>query len=649
LGIPGYYSLDGMGVDLGLYPGLPQFFTDNQFQYLDTLSIVHGKHSIKAGGEYRRTRNGSSFFNGQFSTVLPWGVEDVLTDLQFDSEADVALGYTGGYYGGAYYIQAAVDTTNSQAPILYRGYRANEVAGFVQDDWRVNNRLTLNMGLRWEYFGPPHNFQPGIDSNAYFGTNVTPIINPNTGFACNDVANGGNQFCPVQNPFYAGVSTEAFQIRDNGLWNKDTNNWSPRAGFAWDVFGTQKFVMRAGFGIMYDRIYNNVFENIRFNPPYFSLNTVFFYGPQTSPIPGVNLFSYPFNTRAFFNDPAFTPLANPRHMDQNIVTPYYEQMHFGFQWEFAKGYVFEPEYVGTFGRKLTGLSDINTFNGRTAAGAGSASRINPNIGADNYRSNGYGSNYHAFQATVRKAYSSGLTFNANYTFSKTLDDVSDLFNNRAAARPTDNMNHHNDYGPADFDTRHRMVVTVGYDLPFMKQNRWLGGWGVNSIISYQTGHPFSAYSSSRAYDLNKDGYFTDRIIPRTLNPADGYLHGSPSPADGILDPDIFDFDPNAVGIQRYTCPASVNGGLWCNTPVGRNFYFGPSFANVDFNVTKSFKVTEKVVLGFQANFFDLFNHPNFLPPGTAANQSSANFGQSQATLGDGGGHRVTQLALRLDF
>jgi hypothetical protein len=646
-GIPSYYTLDGMGVDLGLYPGLPQFFTDNQFQYLDTMSIVHGKHSIKAGGEYRRTRNGSSFYNGQFGFVLPWGVEDVMTDLHFSNEADQVL-TGGGYYGGAYYLQAAVDSSNGQAPILYRGYRANEVAFFVQDDYRVSNRLTMNLGLRWEYFGPPHNFRPGIDSNAYFGTNVTPIVNPNTGLACNDAATG-NIFCPANSPFYAGVSTENFQVRNNGIWNKDTNNFSPRVGFAWDVFGTQKVVVRAGFGIMYDRIYNNTFENIRFNPPYFSINTIFFYGPETTPGPGQpDLFSYPFTTRALFNDPAFAPLPNPRHMDQNIVAPYYEQTHLGIQWEFAKGYVFEPEYVGTFGRKLTGLSDVNTFNGRVAGAAGSSARINPNIGADNFRSNGYLSNYHAFQASVRKTYSAGLTFNANYTYSKALDEVSDLFLNRSAARPTDNMNFHADYGNADFDTRHRAVVTVSYDLPVFKNNRWLGGWGTNAIISYQTGHPFSPFTSSRTYDLNKDGYRTDRLIP-VGSPDSTILSGTA--LDSCLnDPTILArcyFDTTKW--VRDTCPPSVNGGIWCDARIGRNSIFGPSFANVDFNVTKAFKVTERFKLTFQANFFDLFNHPNFLPPVTAQNFLSSNFGQLTTTAGDGGGHRVTQMALRLDF
>ena len=648
-GTPAYYSLDGMSVDLGLANGLPQFFTDNQFQYMDTMSVVKGKHSIKFGGEYRRIRNGSSFFVDAFQSVLPWGIEDAVTDLAFSDEADLPV---SGYhaYGGAYYVSASVDPTKGTTPNFYRGYRANEVAFFAQDDFRLNSRFTLNVGLRWEYFGPPHNFEKGIDSNFYFGQNVTPFP-----------TNSTNPFFPSSNPFFASVSTGGFQTRDNSIWNKDTNNWSPRVGFAWDLFGTQKLVMRAGFGIMYDRIYNNVFENIRFNPPFFSDNQI---GPTKNgvtvgPLSSPGLYTYPFTSIASYVE-GFAPTPNPRHMDQNIATPYYEQAHLGFQYEFAKGWVFEPEYVTTFGKKLLGLSDANTFNGRVALGTACSTatdvfvgcRPNPNVGADNYRSNGYGSNYNALQLSVRKAFSAGMSFSASYTYSKALDDLSDLFLNGAGARPVDNENHHYDYGPADFDTRQRIVSTVSYELPFMKDNRWLGGWGTNAIVSWQTGHPFTPFVGNVGVgDFNKDGYRTDRMVPLAA-PTDTYTDGNPA-KDGVLKPELWGRDPSTGAVTYFTCPASENEGLWCNAPIGRNSVYGPGGVNVDFNITKRFKITERSGLTFQANFFDLFNHPNFLNP-TAGNAGSTNirnadFSKSRATWGDSGGHRVTQLALRFDF
>jgi len=644
LGATSYASgLGDVGVDLGLYAGLPQFFTENQFQYADTMSLQKGKHSFKFGGEYRRTRNGSSFYLDTYGTVVEWGIEDTLTDMGFDDVAENYLFGSNVGYGGAYEMTAAVNTATSGLPDPYRGFRANEFAAFAQDDWKISPRLTVNLGLRWEYFGPPHNFKKGIDSDFYFGVPVTPIP-----------TSSNNPSFPGDSPFYASVSTGTFQVRNNEIWNKDTNNFGPRVGFAYDVLGNQKLVLRAGGGIMYDRIYNNVFENIRFNPPYFSDNQIFAMGPVSTP----GLFTYPFTpeSRAMFNGGgALAPVPNPRHMDQNIVTPYYEQVHLGVQWEFMKGYVFEPEYVGTFGHKLIGLSDINTFDGRVSCPPGTytsgpcfdagfpsgfaTTRINTHVGADNYRSNGFGSNYHGLQLSVRKNYSNGLGFTANYTYSKSLDTVSDLFNNRSttngSGRPTDNMNHKIDYGPSDFDLRQRFVSTFSYEMPFLKENRWLGGWGANAIISRQTGHPFTPYSPSPAYDLNKDGIRSDRIVS-TIAPNSTVKHGNP--AFGYFD--TADWVP-------YTCPESVNGGLWCDPPIGRNSIVGPGFVNVDFSATKRFKITEGSSLTFQANFFDLFNHPNFEVPDNSA--TSLTFGQSTSTFGDNGGHRVTQLALRFDF
>jgi hypothetical protein len=640
LGAPGYYDqLGDVGVDLGLYAGLPQFFTENQFQYADTLAVQKGKHAFKFGGEYRRTRNGSSFYLDTYGTVAEWGIEDALTDLAFDDvfqqyTNSLGLNLCGGpcLNGGAADMSLAVNTATSGLPDPYRGFRANEYAFFGQDDWRVSPRLTVNLGLRWEYFGPPHNFKPNIDSNLYFGVPVTPVPTQST-----------NAFFPVNSPYFARVATASFQVRNNEIWNKDTNNFGPRVGFAFDVFGNQKLVMRAGAGIMYDRIYNNVFENIRFNPPYFSDNQIFGVGPVSTP----GLFTYPLTaaSRAQFNGGgAAAPVPNPRHMNQNVVTPYYEQVHFGFQWEFLKGYMFEPEYVGTFGHKLIGLMDDNTYNGRTAFGGESASctdptqtwcRPNVNIGADNFRTNGFSSNYHALQLSVRKSYNNGVGITANYTFAKALDTMSDLFNSRAGAHPTDNQNVKADYGPADFNVKQRFVATVSYQLPFLKENRWFGGWGANAIISRQTGLPISPYSSSASYDLNKDGYRTDRVVP-TVAPKSS-ITGSEPPNTYF----------NTADWVKYTCPASVNGGLWCDPPIGRNSLVGPGFANVDFSATKKFKITESMGLTFQANFFDLLNHPNFLPP--TANKSSGTFGQFTGTLGDDGGHRVTQLAVRFDF
>jgi hypothetical protein len=320
-------------------------------------------------------------------------------------------------------------------------------------------------------------------------------------------------------------------------------------------------------------------------------------------------------------------------MDQNMVSPFYEQLHVGIQWEFVKNYVLETEYIATGGRKLAGYYDINTFNGRVAKGM-ATTRINTNIGADNYRNNGFSSKYHALQTSVRRSFAAGLGFNASYTWGRSLDNLSDVFNGRGTANPTDTMNLHADYGPADFNLKHRFITTVQYDLPFMKGNRYVGGWSVNAIVALQSGVPFSPYSSSSTYDLNKNGVNNDRIVYIGSGSPTDSITSSKSPADGYFDPAQW---------ARYTCPASVNGGLWCASPQGRGTMVGPGQQNVDFNITKEFRFTEEMRLKLIGNFFNLFNHTNFGLP--TFNQTSSSFGKSTSASSP----RITQLALRFEF
>ncbi len=645
-------AFDALQTGIGAYGALPQDFTDNQFQFQEQLSFVHGKHSFKTGWEYRRIRNGSYFVANRYGFYGAYSLEDLLTDLYFDEEVDRAL--FGEPVLGSATAVLAVDNTTGKSPDFYRGFRANEIAAYFQDDWRITPRLTFNWGIRWEYFGPPHNFKPGTDSNFYFGTNVTPIATTST-----------NPFFPKNNPFYAGVATATYQIRDHEIWNKDTNNFGFRLGFAWDVLGNQKLVLRVGGGIMYDRIFNNVYENIRFNPPFFALNGLGYFtnyipiGSMTTP----GIYSYPFSSTSFayFNDPKYAAVSSPRHMAQGTVTPYYEQVHAGIQSEFAKNYLLEVNYVGTFGHKLFGYRNINTFNGRMACAntytslsnseqylrcqaAGwltgwKTTRINTTVAADNYRSNDYSSNYHGMQVIVRKAFSSGLQFDTSYTWSKALDTMSDIFMGRNSPTVTDTMNPNYDYGPADFDMRHRFVATLVYELPFLKKNQWLGGWSVNTALVWQSGVHISPQSGDILYDANKDGTATDRLVPvggsagSTLNNPgldQGWGHGVPY------------FDPSRW--VEYSCPMDVNQGLWCNPPIGRNTMVGPGFEQIDMGLGKTFKVAERINLTVQANFFNLLNHTNFNLP-NAFKVDPAHFGTITAAYPA----RQTQLALRLDF
>lgn len=618
-------AFDPLGIGFGNASNLPQFFTENEFVYRDDLSFTKGKHSFKAGATYDRTRNGSSFdanFNGLF---LPYGIEDLVTDMTFSDLADQAVS-GGPTYGSWYYAEASVDPTTGQRPDYYRGYRANEMAAYFQDDWRITKTLTFNLGLRYDYFGPPHNYKPGIDSNFYFGTNVTPVK-----------TTSNNPFFPINDPLYAEVATGNFQVRNNGIWNKDTNNWGPRLGFAWDTMGNQKLVVRGGYGIGYDRMYNNIFENIRFNPPYFCFCQ---FGALVNGVPGGGLetpgiYTVPFTSTSAFVDPNILPvlpLSSPRHMDQNLVTPYYEQATLGLQWEIKPGWVMEANYIGTYGKKLIGIVSINTFDGRTVGNGFSSKRPNPNIGSDNFRTNAFASNYGGLQVSLRKRFASGLQFNANYTYSKAIDTLSDTFSGKQGTTPTDNMDINNDRGPADFDLRHRFVTSFLYDLPFAKNNRWIGGWSISGIVSLQSGVPFSVFDS--AYDSNKDGLFEDRVSYIGSGAITNAVLGKGSPADGYM---------SASNFADTVCPASVNQGLWCDGGSSRNALTGPGYKNIDFGVTKRFRITEGTSISLMANFFNIFNHTNFENPDN--NWNDASFGLSRAAHDP----RITQLALRFDF
>lgn len=666
-GIPSFYTIDALVSGFGAATNSTQFFTENQFQGKDDISVTRGKHSLKFGGEYRRTRNGSSFQADRNGHFVSWSAEDLITDSVFTDQLDNAFGYS---YGGWYYAGAAINPTNGQLPDFYRGYRANEVSFYGQDDWRIHNRLTLNLGLRWEYFGPPHNFKKNIDSNYYFGTPVTPITGCVSGITpinCN-----ANPFLPVNSPFYAFEASARPKVRNSNIWNKDLNNFGPRVGFAWDTLGNQKLVLRAGGGVFYDRLYNNVFENIRFNPPFYADETAgkFLSGVALGPLKQPGLLTIPFTSNAQFINPALfpngLPKPIPRHIDQNLVTAYYEQYSFGVQYELAKDLALETNYVGTLGRKLIGILNRNTYDGRTS-GAGPSIRPNPTFNSDNARGNYYNSNYNALDVSLRKRFSHGLSLNANYTYSKALDELSDVFRSKSTQlSATDVQNIRLDYGPADFDVRHRVVVSYNYDLPFLKGNRWLGGWTLNGIVSWNTGSPIALLDAppSGADDGNKDGVRTDRpaflgsgsvlnaIMGKEQRDSTGkntYQYFDPSQFGRVIN--AFDTAPSDPRFVR--CPTSVNQGFWCNLGVPRNALPGPMFANADFGVSKSFRITEGTKLRFDANFFDLFNHPNFTNPGAAANGSNSffdpNFGQSLSTYGDTGGHRVTQLALRFDF
>jgi hypothetical protein len=656
-------SADAISTGFGKSNGFPQLFTENMFTYEDSVTLTKGRHTFKAGGRYARTRNGSSFYNDVNGTYYYWGSADMLTDANdtLTGEALNPAAYPISFYGGLYAASASLDLTTQLAPNPYRGYRANEVAAYVQDDWKATPRLLLSYGLRWDYFGPPHNFIAGIDSNVYFGTGTS-------------VPTYVNQFAPNV-PLLIGESGAAFKCVNvacgtpgtvgyapasgsSTIWQRDLGNFGPRTGFSFDTFGNGKLVLRGGWGIGYDRLYNNVYENIRFNGPHFVDNT-YGYGYGSA---GINatltgqVVQSPFTANVPLEVAGAAPV--PRHVNQNLKTASYQQTHFGIETQ-KKGYVLEVNYINTLGRQLVGIMNANTFEGREACAttaeqaackaAGvtnfSTARPNPAFGNDNFRTNGFSSNYNAAQVSVRKGYSHGLQILANYTYGKALDQVSDVFDIKGGATgiPTPYNQSHN-YGPADFDYRHNASFTVNYVSQSEAHKLLLAGWGVSPILHMTSGGTINVFNSGSSYDPNKSG---STGVQRALyigqgNPKNAYNHSvSPAGIAGngtpILNPNLF--TNNTTNI--FKCPTTINSGLFCDVG-GRNSLYGLRQYNLDAGVSKHIALGERFNLTIQAAFFDIDGHVEWSDP--VGDVNSPNFGKSLAA-----GGREGQLSARIDF
>jgi hypothetical protein len=667
-GVASEYSADSISTGFGGAGGLPQLFTENEFTYEDAASYTHGRHSFKSGFRFIRTRNGSSFYNDVRGTIGFWGAAGILTDAKNEIDGETVgapAGYTQSSYGGLYSLSASQDPSTQQAPDPYRGYRANEFAGYAQDDWKITPRLLLSYGLRWEYFGPPHNFKAGVDSNVYFGsaTSITSSGNPfepnvpllaaeqGATFQCVGYTPCGNAVLNPANP--AGFAAAANRTT---LWDRDLNNFAPRLGFSYDTFGNGKFVLRGGFGVGYDRLYNNVYENIRFNGPHFVDNTLgFAYGTA-----GV-----PFTTTAAAVQPVFTANsllsgANPvpRHVNQHLKTAYYESIHFGFETQLKKGYVLEVNYIGTLGRQLVGLENANTFEGRLAcsttaqkaacAKAGlttaqySTARPTSLFGNDNFRTNGFSSNYSGGQVSLRKGYANGFQFSGNYTYSKAMDEISDVFTQRTGSTGiTTPYNPSNSYGPADYDVRHQATFTANYQTHSERHKLLLAGWGISPILTMRSGAPIYTKDGNSTYDPNKDGTTgVEKVIysgPGSIKNALNHKV-SPNGVDGVTGS-----GPIASGLFKpYVCPANVNGGLFCEVPGDRQSLYGLRYYNLDAQISKHISITERFKLTLQAAFFDVDGHVEWGDP--VGDINSTSFGKSTSA-----GGREGQLSGRIDF
>ena len=541
-GVPSVAFDDGT-VGFGSYNGYPQFFKEHVYTYGDMVSISHGNHNIKTGVDFKRNLENSEFdiARGSYYFFDPLFFA---VDAPYGQAAGVNPGFTTNQPG------ALGDNV--------RHWRNLEFGAYVQDDWKVTKRLTLNLGLRYDLFSrhtekndivTTFKLGPGVglaqqvqNANALFGTPGCPsTIAPNTQILAGVCGPGG----------FASAKT---------LGPGDHNNFGPRVGFAWDVFGDGKTSLRGGFGISYESTLYNPLSNSRWNPPFYSFNAAFnslvggtsyiVYGPTTC-TNGANCVPNPAAT-ATFTGPPTNPgqgigqqatgningwaSSNPDQakltgivLPQGIKDPYVYNFFMSVQREILPKTIVQVDYVGTAGHKLFRASDINSAAGaflpagaqvvdnlgRTLTGVksslNSVGRPNGNYGTLRTWENAVNSNYNSMQLQLKRQMSHGLLLNAAYTYSHSLDGGSTWHSGSTTATGgsggdgylTDQSLPGLDYGNSVFDIRHRFVVNYVYELPVPKMHGALGyianGWNLNGIWAFQTGAHWSPYAANSAH------------------------------------------------------------------------------------------------------------------------------------------------------
>jgi hypothetical protein len=639
-GDPPYYFgdlvFDDGTIPMGGNLFTPRDFVFNTYGFTDTVTHMVGRQSLKFGFEFRRVQENSNYELLSFPYYEFGSIEAFAADSPYLTEATVNR------------IPGSPDFGNFTG--TPRHFRWNRYATFAQDDWKVLPHLTVNLGLRWDVFPGPSETN-GLLSNITLGSGSTfqdQLASANVG-------------------------------RVSKLWNTDYKNFAPRIGMAWDPTGKGTWAIRSGFSMAYEEPYSNLYTNAsRFNPP--DSTTVLV---EPSAFIGTDInYTFPWQPSPDYAAPT-TPNGGIQGIDitpsgilPNLKTAYALQWFLGIQHEFLKNYGFSINYVGTRGVKGYTREDYNRFDGDVCNPTTCnyfATRLTPDWGAITYVSNESSSIYHGLNAQWKMRYNHGLMLTANYTFGKVLDNVTegglgDYFNvNSYAINYSGVMDIEKprlDYGPSEFDVRHRFVVSGIWDIPSPKMEgamgKVLGGWQLNSIVTLQSGRPFDVDCTLGWFegcDFQMDGDFYARPdVPANLQ-THGFsnqrlvngLFGNPAITfygptfESLTSQAIQVFCPNGLNSIIDFGPSSTCVPVGSDGNMGRNVFRGPAFKDVDFAIVKNTKIRERLSIQFRMDAFNLFNRVNLYNP--IGNMGSSQFGQSTAAFPA----RELQYGLKLIF
>ena len=512
---------------------------DSTFTAGDTFNYQHGRHAVKAGGEFRQFLN-NNFRQGTGS-------------FNFPTVAAFIAGTANSFSV----------TLGSQSSSIGEG----ALGFFVQDNYKVRSSLTLELGLRYEW-----NMTPTERYDRFI------VFDPSTG--------------------------SLIRVGDDldEVYHQNNKNFQPRVGFAWDPFGSGKTSVRAAYALQTDQPMTSIVIGATTNPPL--------------AIPLTFSGAIRLNNAITLAGPA--GLA-PQSIAHDYDNAYLQSWNLNVQREVRPNLAVSLGYFGSKGTHLISRRNLNQpLNGvRPFQRLSSSSPILPGTTLGNITQveSAGNSSYNALWITGTQRLTSGLQFNASYTWSKSIDYNS--FSTGGIAGQ-DSYNLRGDRGLSDFDVRHRFVVSGIYDLPF-HGNAFVNGWQLAAIVQLQSGSPINIVTSNS----------TVNGIANTLRPDVSGPIATIGTVEKWFDTSVF------TAVPRF-------GSL------GRNVVIGPGFNNVDFSVIKNTTLGENVRMQFRAEVFDLFNHANFGPPGTVVGTPA--FGQIISTrfpTGESGSSRQIQFAVKV--
>jgi hypothetical protein len=588
----------------------PRNTYQNTFDFSGSLSWVRGRHELKFGGGYRHDNINAlqGIATNGFFVFAPFPFSD---------------GFASFYSGNPVFFLQGVGN-------FQRGIRGQASDAYAQDTYKVSERLTLNLGVRYE------------------------LPSPNT-----EIHNYQNLFVPgaqskVMPDAPAGLLYPGDPGVPKGLIPTDKKAFAPRVGVAYDPTGSGKWLVTAAYGIFYEPYYTGQggpLQSPISAPPYL----------QTPQVNGPN-FSNPYEGQDLFTGPFAEPMTILT-LAPKLPLPYAQDWNLNIQKSFGGDWLAQVGYVGTKGTKLPRFVEGNPtvyIPGLDSDGKPISNEDNVNqrrlysgctlASPDTcvYASAGLiegisSSAYNALEASIRKHFSRGLSFLASYTYSKSIDDVSSFNITGSASQPVAGENDlaQNPFdlsaerGRSMFDARHRFVLSYQWSLPFWRQphnwyERVLGDWQLNGITTFQTGTPFTVFDSA------------DNSLQGGAPEITGFSANRP---DVVGDPNSGPRTPqewfNKAAFQQLSPDPLGQVQVFGNE--GRNVVQGPGYVNWDFSAFKNIRIAESKEFQFRAEFFNFLNHTNFRLPDSDI--SSPTFGEIHTDVGP----RVVQLALKFLF